>query len=42
MQASGTEGESDRVEAEIPEPFLSELVQNVKDICTALLPALRK
>jgi dynein heavy chain len=42
MQAQGTPGESDRVEAEIPEPFLSQLVEDVKAICTELLPAVRK
>lgn len=42
MEAQGTPGESDRVEAEIPEPFLTQLVEDVKAICTELLPALRK
>lgn len=42
MQASGTPGESDRIEAEIPEPFLTDLIVDVKGILTELLPALRK
>lgn len=42
LEEKGTPAESDRVGAEIPEPFLGQLVEDVKAICTELLPALRK